>query len=414
MAGNRLRRDARRGRRAAPRRSLVVRLGLVMALVAVTAGCSETLPLDTLNPQGEASQLIANLINPVFAVALVILLIVNLGVVYIAIRFRRRKGEDNVFPEQIHGNTKLELSWTIAPAVILAIIAVFTLVTLFKLYDVPSDSAMTVRVEGQQWWWSFKYDVNGNGTYDDQEDITTATELVIPAGKTIALHITSNDVIHSFWIPALNGKKDAVPGRIHDWWLEAEKPGYYLGQCTEFCGLSHGYMRMAVKALSEADFASWMADQKKPAAVPTDEAAKRGLETWISQCSSCHQIGGVNGHDCKPLPENATVEEYDPEVNCYPGVSQGWNGAAQVSGTAPNLTHLMSRTRFIGGLYDLYLDDGTTPAVNTIASWIRDPEDFKPMAPTPAGGNTYGRGMPTLPLTEAQIGDLVAYLITLK
>src|SRR5215218_1783328 len=238
--------------------------------------------------------------------------------------------------------------------------------------------------------------------------MTTATELVVPAGKTIALQITSNDVIHSFWIPNLNGKKDAVPGRTHDWWIQADKPGYYLGQCTEFCGLSHAYMRMAVKALSEEDFAKWMADQEKAAQLPAADnaAAQRGLTTFVSQCSSCHQSEGVNGHDCEPLAEGQEFnkETFDPQKDCYEGVSQGWNGAATVSGTAPDLTHLMSRTRFIGGLYDLYLNnDQKVPAVNTIAAWIRNPEDFKTMAPTPSRGNTYGRGMPTLPLTEAQI-----------
>jgi cytochrome c oxidase subunit 2 len=274
---------------------------------------------------------------------------------------------------------------------------------------------MTVRVEGQQWWWSFKYDVDGNGTYNDAADITTPTELVIPAGKTIALKVTSNDVIHSFWIPKLNGKKDAVPGRVHDWWIQADKPGYYLGQCTEFCGLSHAYMRMAVRALSEDDFAKWLDDQQKPAQLPSDEAAKRGLATFVSQCTSCHQVKGVNGHDCEPLAtgQEFSEEAFDPAKDCYQGVSTGWNGAAQVSGTAPNLTHLMSRARFISGLYNLYLDDGK-PNVNTLAAWVRNPEDFKAMAPTPSRGNTFGRGMPTLPLTEAQISDLVAYLTTLK
>jgi len=240
---------------------------------------------------------------------------------------------------------------------------------------------------------------------------------VIPAGKPIALEVTSNDVIHSFWIPKLNGKKDAVPGRFHDWWLQADQPGYYLGQCTEFCGLSHAYMRMAVKALSEADYASWVADQQKAALPPTGEAAQRGLETFVAQCTSCHQIAGVNGHNCEPYPtgEAFDAETFDPETQCYPGVSHGWDGAAQVSGTAPNLTHLMSRTRFIGGLYDLWLNEAQTePNVNTMAAWIRNPEDFKTMAPVPSRGNTFGRGMPTLPLTDAQIGDLVAYLTTLK
>jgi cytochrome c oxidase subunit 2 len=392
-----------------------LRLGLPASLALLAAGCSQKLPLDTLDPAGQAARYIDDLIKPVFVVAGIIFLFVNLGVLYVGIRFRRRKGEDNVFPAQIHGNTKLELTWTIVPAVILAVIAVFTLATLFKLTDTPKDAAMTVRVEGQQWWWNYRYDVNRNGKFDDPVDVTSPTEMVIPTGRQIALKITSNDVIHSFWIPKLNGKKDAVPGRIHDWWLQADKPGYYLGQCTEYCGLSHGYMRMAVRAVSPADFDKWLQEQQKPAELPKDAAALRGLETWVSQCSSCHQIHGVNTTGCEPLPTgqdfNAAV--FDPAKNCYKGVSQGWTRAAQVSGNAPNLTHLMSRQRFIGGLYELHLPNGS-PNKNTIAAWIRNPEDFKAMAPTPSRGELYGRGMPKLPLTEDQIHDLVEYLTTLK
>jgi cytochrome c oxidase subunit 2 len=395
------------------RRALPLALPVGIALLAT--GCSQDLPLDTLDPAGRANRYIDDLIKPVFLVAGVVLLLVTVGIVYLSIRFHRRPGEDDVFPQQIHGNTRLELTWTMIPALILAVIAVFTVSTLFKLTDTPKDTQMTVRVEGQQWWWSFRYDMDNNGSYDDPVDITTPTEMVIPAGKPVALKITSNDVIHSFWIPKLNGKKDAVPGRIHDWWIEADKPGYYLGQCTEFCGLSHGYMRMAVRAMSQEDFDNWVKAEQQPAQLPTDPAAKRGLETFVSQCSSCHQIHGVNTTGCQPLPAGTEFDEatFDPATECYKGVSAGWTKAAQVSGNAPNLTHLMSRERFIGGLYDLHQPDGS-PAVNTIAAWIRNPEDFKAMAPTPTRGNVFGRGMPKLPLTEDQIHDVVAYLTTLK
>ena len=361
-------------------------VGLVAGSVLLLSGCGSDLPLNTLDPEGQPAGYIDDLVVPVFIVAGVVLLFVNLGVLYVAIKFRHRPGDEATFPEQIHGNTKLELTWTIVPAVILAVIAVFTVATLFKLFDTPAN-AMTVRVEGQQWWWSFRYDVDGNGSFDDPGDIPTATELVIPAGRPVALKITSNDVIHSFWIPKLNGKRDAVPGRIHNWWLEADEPGYYLGQCTEFCGLSHAYMQMAVKALSEEDYARWLEDQKRPAQVPEDPAALRGLETFTAQCASCHQIRGVNGTGCEPLPEGEEFDpaDFDPETDCYDGVSQGWEGAAQVSRNAPNLTHLMSRQRFIGGVYDLYLPDGR-PDTNTMEAWIRNPEEFKPMAPDPDPG----------------------------
>ena len=407
--------DSRRGR---GRRKA---LSLTALLVLVATACSSKLPLNTLDPEGPAGRSIDSLLNKVLIIAGIVFLLVNLGVLYVAVKFRRR-ADDDEFPVQIHGNTKLELGWTIAPALILAVVAVMTVVTLLDIYENKSDEAfMTVKVEGQQWWWAYKYDLNEDGDFDDLEDLTTSTELVIPAGKQIALKITSNDVIHSFWIPKLNGKKDAVPGRIHDWWLQADEPGkYFLGACTEFCGLSHAYMRMAVVTKTDAEFETWLEEQKAPAAVPVDnEAAMRGLEVFTQQCASCHQIAGVNTTECEALtpeeakPENFDPEEFDPGAQCYRGVAEGWNGAAQVSGVAPNLTHLMSRKMFIGGMYDLY-DDNGEPARNTIEAWIRNPQDFKKMSPDATEYSDVGRGMPKLALTEEQIDDLVSYLLTLK
>ena len=136
----------------------------------------------------------------------------------------------------------------------------------------PAD-AMEVTVIGQQWWWEYRYDVD----HDGQDDIITANDLVIPAGEPVNLTITSRDVIHSFWIPALNGKRDAVPGREHPLLIEADEPGVFRGQCTEFCGLSHGYMRMRVVALTQADYAAWQANQLRGRRSPTEgELALRG------------------------------------------------------------------------------------------------------------------------------------------
>src|SRR4029078_10982882 len=125
------------------------------------------------------------------------------------------------------------------------------------------------------------------------QPIVTSGEMVIPAGKPVQLSITSRDVIHSFWIPRLNGKRDAVPGRVQPLRMEADEPGEYWGQCTEFCGLSHANMRMRVVALSPADFQTWLTSQQQPAATPTDLLAKAGKETFIAQCSRCHEIRGL-------------------------------------------------------------------------------------------------------------------------
>ncbi|MFN0092951.1 MAG: cytochrome c oxidase subunit II [Acidimicrobiales bacterium] len=435
-------------------RSRLVALVLWAALAILLAGCAQDAPLDTLKPKGPAARDIDNLSTPVFVVAGVVFVIVNFGVLYIAVKFRRRPGDEE-FPEQIHGNTKLELGWTIAPGVVLLAIAVATVATLFKLADTPDDTALTVRVEGQQWWWRYIYDTNGNGEYGDKGDVITANELVMPAGQPVALKITSNDVIHSFWIPALNGKKDAVPGRVHDLWFEADEPGRYLGQCTEFCGLSHANMRMVVDARSPAEFERWLLDQQADSAIPPASAveARRGLDLFVAQCARCHEVRGVNSDGCEPLPRDSAGAEderqYRPGVSCWKGAN-GNTVPQQVAGVAPDLTHLMSRATIAGSILPLKNEDGTLDRVS-LEEWLRNPPGVKAMAPdpsaravalsekldaaaeeaseeapAPASGATtttterprdlkeFGRGMPNLNLTEEQIDDLVAYLSTLQ
>jgi cytochrome c oxidase subunit II len=391
-------------------RSAGRRLALLVGVLLFATACAEQeLPLNTLDPRGPAARDIDWLMNTVLIIAGFIFLGVNVGLIYIAVKFRQRKADDGTFPAQVHGDRRLEWAWTAVPMLIMAVVAVLSTNTLFKTYYAnaqPDD--IVVRVEGQQWWWSFQYDTDGDGVYD----LSTATEMVIPVGQKIVLDITSYDVIHSFWIPKLHGKRDAVPGRNHEWWLQADEPGYYLGQCTEFCGLSHAYMRMAVVAVSEDEYRQWLADQKRIANEPVTASELRGREIFAQQCTTCHQVRGVNGRDCVPLEDGEAFT--DPETQCYPGIGEGWARAAQVSGNAPDLTHLMSRQRFIGGIEDLYLADGETPNRNTMKAWIRNPEAFKAMEAEPNEYSQFGRGMPALPLTEAQLDDVVDYLITLK
>ena len=371
-------------------------LALGLLLVVVAAGCASDAPLDTLDPKGPEAQSIDNLLLPVMLIAGVVFLFVELGIVYLVIRFRRRKSDDDSeLPSQTHGNLVLELGWTILPAVILAFVAVGTLTTLFEIDDAPED-ALEIEVVGQQWWWDFQYDVDGDGAYD----FRTANEMVIPAGEPVNLDITSMDVIHSFWIPALNGKKDAVPGRHHPLTLEADEPGTYWGQCTEFCGLSHANMRIRVIALPQDEYDAWLENQMRPAEAATGDAVD-GEELFSSTCTSCHQIRGLN---------------------------DDYTGAATVSGTAPELTHLMTRSTFAGSIFRLYAqaddadlhdfythlaEEGTFNRVQ-LEAWLRDPPAEKPMyADTATLNGALPRGMPDLELSEEQIDQLVAYLQTL-
>jgi cytochrome c oxidase subunit II len=352
-------------------------LGLVGLLLLVLAGCASGTPLDTLQPEGPEARTIQDLVAPVFAVAAVVFVLVEGAVLFIAWRFRTRKDDDpDELPVQVEGNQRLEIGWTVIPAMILAPIAVLTLITIFDL-ERRDDDAMRVEVVGNQWWWEFKYDTDGDG----EADIVTATEMVVPVGTQIDLAITSNDVIHSFWIPRLNGKRDAVPGRVHTWSLQADEPGYFWGQCTEYCGLSHANMRMRVVALPQDEYDAWVQTQLQPGPEPETAGQARGQELFVARCASCHSIAGL---DAQP------AEGADHPL---------------VAGVAPNLTHFASRRAYAGGIFELYNDDMTVNR-GQLEAWLRNPPAEKPMF---ADGN---RGMPNLGLTEPQIDDLVEYLLS--
>ena len=372
------------------RRSRWGRAAIVVPLLLAMSACAKKAPLDTLEPKGSQARTIDHLVNPVFIIAGLVFVIVQGGVLFLAWRYRRRKDDDGSLPDQVHGNTKLELAWTILPAILLAGVGGASVLTILDLAEKPKD-AMEVTVIGQQWWWEYRYDVDHDGT----DDIITANDLVIPAGQKVALTITSRDVIHSFWIPALNGKRDAVPGREHPLTIEADEPGVFRGQCTEFCGLSHGYMRMRVVALDKAAYADWSANQLEGAQDPTTALALDGQEVFRNTCSQCHRVRGPGGND------------------------EQFKGAALVAGAAPDLTHLASRGVFAGGIFDLWIDRDENDEVDIaelggqfnvadLKAWLRDPPGRKPMYPQG------GRGMPNLKLSEVQIDALVAYLETLE
>ena len=278
------------------RRSPVLVVVALLGLALLLGGCASDAPLDTLDPQGPEAQSIDNLAMSVFAAAAVVFVVVEVGLVYLLIRFRRRGDEDDddELPEQTHGVLKLELGWTIVPTMILGVVAVGTMVTFFDLADRPAD-ALEVSVTGQQWWWEFGYDIDGDG----EADFVTPNEMVIPADVPVNVDITSRDVIHSFWIPALNGKMDAVPGRNSPLTLQADDPGIYWGQCTEYCGLSHANMRMRVVALDPRRLrrmAGQPGARAADGAALTGEAAA-GRDLFTSQCSTCHLVDGVNDEE---------------------------------------------------------------------------------------------------------------------
>ena len=375
-------------------------LALLASALLLITGCAADAELDTLQPQGPTARDIDKLLDPVLIIAYVVFFLVFGATIFIWWKFRDRH-EDEEFPTQVHGNTKLEILWTIIPTLILAVVSVFTLITLSSVNSTETNEMMVtveeesvvwepeVVVVGQQWWWEFRYYFDGLDGVDLSDarnlppaDIVTAGQLVMPTGQEIELSITSRDVIHSFWIPALNGKRDAAPGRVHPWKLEADEPGVYFGQCTEFCGLSHSRMRMQAIALEPEDFQTWVDQQltDQDSDSITDEAVARGLTVFENQCARCHVVNGVN--------DETSI------------------GADLVANAAPNLTHFMSRTTYAGGIFNLYEPDGTIDRTQ-LEAWLRNAPAEKPAY---AEGR---RGMPALGLSEDEIDDVVAYLETL-
>jgi cytochrome c oxidase subunit 2 len=243
------------------------------------------------------------------------------------------------------------IRWGMAlSAVPLTVALVWTLVVLAKTLGPPKDAALTIDVTAQQYWWDVHY-TDAAGTFD------TANEIHIPTGSAVVVRLHGPDVIHSFWVPQLSGKTDIIPGQTNLASLEADRPGRYRGQCSEYCGLEHAKMAFEVVAETPAQFAAWRAAQ----AAAASSAAQPGLAVFTAGCARCHAIRGVGGR----------------------------------SGIGPDLTHLMSRRLIAAGSI------ANNPG--NLAGWIADPQSVKP-----------GAKMPAQQLTGRQLTQLVAYLETLK
>lgn len=351
-------------------RKRVLRVFGLGALALLLTACAPHASQDSLKPAGPYAREIKNLFVPVFWVAAAVFFIVEGGIVWLLIRYRHRKGRE-VSPPQIHGNTRLEIGWTILPALVLAVVMVPTVATIWDLAGSPPAGSLHVTVQGYQWWWGFEYtDTDMKTTSGGQ--ITVGDVMVIPAARPVYLSLESiqgvgAEVIHSFWVPQLAGKQDVIPLQANHILLQADHPGVYYGQCAEFCGLSHGIMRFRVQALSAADWLAWVADQKRGPVTPTDPTAKAGMDFFLNgACIACHTIDGTS--------------------------AQGIGG--------PNLTHFAdpAHSCFAGCLYDTFGPDGE----QNLRTWLTDPPAVKP-----------GSKMPNYHLTSEQIDQLVAYLHSL-
>ena len=259
-------------------------LTLLISSILISIGCVSTIstnPLSTFDAHGPVAQSQLVLFYWILGAAIFVFIAMTIILVYTVYKFRRkpedeiseqtsldptgyRKHKNNsLYPEQIHGNKKLEIAWTILPCIILAIIAVPTVITIFDNTNSPdtSNNSITVDVYAHQWFWEFKYDDPNN----ESEKITVANEMHIPVGKVVNINLYSGDVIHSFWIPKLAGKVDLMPGNNNKMWIQADKEGEYRGQCAEFCGVAHALMKFRVIAESQKNYEQWLLAQSTDA-----------------------------------------------------------------------------------------------------------------------------------------------------
>jgi len=337
-----------------PRLWRFTRLLVLSALLSscVEAPSGRTTP-SALDVHGAGARIVANEWWVLFwtAAAIVLLVTVLLGAILVRQSRNRRNGDTAPQPES--GMRWIYIGGIAMPLVVLLVIFIFTVGNTWALSAPPTPESGAVNVIGHRWWWEIQYPKNG---------FTTANQLVIPVGQSIHLNLTSADVIHSFWVPQLQFKRDLIPGQINTNWLEADDPGSYRGVCAEFCGNQHAHMMFTVIALQPDAYKAWLSNESSKAHEPQTDAERTGKQIFLSStCVYCHTIRGTPA-------------------------------AAQVG---PDLTHLASRQ---------YIAAGTLENnIGNLGGWIMDPQHIKP-----------GNDMPAATLTGEQLQALLAYLTSLK
>jgi cytochrome c oxidase subunit II len=280
-----------------------------------------------------------------------IILAIVIGMIgYGLIFFRHKLGSADPTPH--FGNRKLEITWTVGPILIITWLFVLTVYGM-RQSDPAANRQPDLIVTGHQWWWEVRYPQSG---------VVTANEIHIPVGQQWLVRLESADVIHNFWVPELARKIQAIPGQTNQIWLEANAPGTFAGECAEYCGAEHSWMRFSVIAESSTSFDGWLRKQENPATNSTISSAQDGLKIFQTMtCANCHSIRGISA----------------------------------AANAGPDLTHLADR-KILGG--------GVLPNTETnLFRWLKDPQAIKP-----------GCLMPDLKLTDTQAGALASYLETLK
>jgi cytochrome c oxidase subunit 2 len=333
----------------ADRARQLLRLGPIGG-ATLAGGCAWDGPRSTLVARTDFAHDILRVYGLITWIAIGIAAVVTVTLVWVLLRFREKP--DQGLPRQVRGHALLEISWTVAPAIVLLVIAVPTIAVVFRTQAMPAKGVLEVVVKGHQWWWEFAY---------PGYQVTTANELHLPSGRAATLVLEGPDVIHSFWVPQLGGKRDVIPGRVNRLTFTPEAPGEYLGQCAEFCGTSHANMGLRVIVDAPDAFDRWVETERAPASQPPAGPAAEGAAVFASSaCVGCHTVRGV---------------------------SAGMLG--------PDLTHFGGRRTLAAGMLPNTVDN--------VAVWIRDPQRIKP-----------GAKMPALGLSEAQARAVATYLAGLK
>lgn len=327
-----------------------------MAVSFITSACASP-TLSALHPAGPYAGRIYDLFLLLVIVVSLVWLAVMAMLVYAVVRGRRRSAP--ALDERSRRRARNAVAGAVAATVL--ILLGFLTADLLVGRDLAGmterEPAVTIELIGNQWWWEVRYE-----HADPDLQLTSANEIHIPVGVPVLVKLKSRDVIHSLWVPRLNGKQDLIPGYTNTIWLQADSVGEYRGQCAEYCGHQHAHMALPVIVSSTADYEAWMQTQLRPAPEPTTEQLRHGRDVFLSSgCLMCHTIRGT--------PAGGR--------------------------TAPDLTHFGSRRTIAAGTLPNTLEN--------LTRWIREPQHVKP-----------GVRMPAFPLTPGDLDAVARYLESLK
>lgn len=362
---------------------LIFNLSIVMVLSILLMACNPEGPQSTFDAQGPVSEIQKNLFLFTFWIAVIVFIVVEGAILFVTFRYRRKNDE---LPVQTHGNLKLEITWTIIPAIIIVIIAIPTVIGIWQTQVMPDEEdSIVINAVGHQWWFEFNY---------PSEEVVTANELHLPEDTNVIVNIESQDVLHSFWIPKIAGKVDMVPNHENQLWIKADNPGLYYGQCAEFCGVAHAMMRFRVIVHTNEDYQNWLEYMRTP---PQDLVSgsdeDEGRKLFVGNCSMCHTYDSYK--------KAAYHKEINSQYNRWEEWKKDKENSAIVS--APNLTHFGNRITLGAGLKENNYDN--------LVKWIEDPDSIKI--------GTRMKNHAAIYTTENKLSDLeieqiAKYLLSLK